>query len=281
MRPMLALLAAAAAVLSGPQTPPVANDAAALLASASRWTEEFERNLSGLIFRERYLQQAATSVMGRDGVVNRTEMRLEANVFLLRPEGAPGFVLYRDVYRAADRDITDHTTRLHALLTEGTADAIAQARRLTDESTRHNLGGVTRNTNIPTMVLEYLRPAHVAALRARIDGRATIDGLRVIVVEFEETGRPTLVRANGHDVPAKGKYWIDPVTGAVLRAVIALSPERATGELDVRFERHPTLNVWVPAEMKEEWQSAGVNSSGVARYDRFGRLAVSTREIVK
>lgn len=226
---MLVTIAAVVASLSAAapraQTP-AGVDLAQLVMHASRWTARFDQSLSGLLFRERYVQRAstrdpsaqvplATAVappLGASRVVlPGREVLLEANVFLLRAPSARDFVIYRDVYRVGNTNVTDHTARLQQLLTEGTASAFQQARTLTDASARHNIGGVLRNVNIPTMAFDYLTPAHVGGLRVKQAGADTIDGLPVVIVEFEEIARPTLVRGERDtDVPATGRYWIHP-----------------------------------------------------------------------
>ena len=269
----------AAAVLAASQ--PAAVDS--LAASASRWAAAFEQDLSGMLFRERYLQAADVGYSaGHSLGSTKTELRLEANVFLLRAQGRAGFVVYRDVYHAGGANITDHTERLQQLLTTQTADSLAQAQRLTDASARFNVGAINRNVNTPTMAFEFLTAANIGRLRLREAGRETIDGLACVVVAFEETARPTLVRGElDADVPARGRYWVDPITGAVPRAIVEFTAEGYSGRLEVKLARHPALKAWVPVEMSESWASPTSNASGTARYDRFQRLAVSTEEIVK
>ena len=254
-----------------------------LAASASRWAAAFEQDLSGLLFREQYLQAADVGYSADYTLRSRrTELRLEANVFLLRVPGRQGFVVYRDVYRAGGQDVTDHTERLQHLLTVQTADSLAQAQRLTDASARYNVGSINRNVNTPTMAFEFLTEANIGRLQLREAARETIDGLACVVVAFDETARPTLVRGErGADVPARGRYWIDPITGAVPRAIVEFDTGGYSGRIEVRLARHPALKAWVPVEMSEAWTSPTSNASGTARYDRFQRLAVSTEEIVK
>lgn len=274
---MRMFLLMAAALLAVPQ--PSAVDS--LAASASRWAAAFEQDLSGLLFRERYLQTADVGFStGRAG--SKAELHLEANVFLLRAPGRQGFVVYRDVYRAGGQDVTDHTERLQQLLTAPTADSLAQAQRLTDASARFNVGAINRNVNTPTMALEFLTEANIGRLEMREAGRDTVDGLVCVVVAFGETARPTLVRGERDaDVPARGRYWIDLITGAVPRAIVEFATDAYVGRIEMRLARHPVLKAWVPVEMSESWTSSTSNASGTARSDRFQRLAVSTEEIVK
>lgn len=256
-----------------------------LTALASRWTARFEQGLSGLLFRERYLQRvegvSARSAMSRASIRQR-EVLLEANVFLLRPEGVDEFVLFRDVYARDGIAQGDHTARLEALLLDGTRDAIAQARALTNASAAYNVGPVTRNVNIPTMGLAYLEPARLAGVRFEHVGREVINGLDTVILAFEETARPTFVRGTGDtDVPARGRYWVHPGSGAVPRARLELTGNALTGRMDVEFALHDTLAVWVPLTMTERWRALGQGTTGLATYDRFQRLTVSTGEIVK
>ena len=296
---MLVTIAAVAASLTAaaPRAQaPAEADLAQLVMHASRWTARFDQSLSGLLFRERYLQRASTrdvaaqvpltmeaSPTGSTRVVlPGSEVLLEANVFLLRAPSSRDFVIYRDVYRVGTRNITDHTERLQQLLTEGTASAIQQARKLTDASARHNIGGVSRNVNIPTMAFDYLTPAHVGGLRVRQAGADTVDGLPVVIVEFEELARPTLVRGERNtDVPAAGRYWIHPESGAVPRAVAEFRTGRTHGRTEVQLQLHSLLKVWVPKEMTEVWTRPGSHITGLAHYDQFTRLNVTTAEIIK
>ena len=289
----LALLAPAQQPAPSPTAPPI--DTAQLVAFASRWTVRFDQNLSGLLFRERYLQSVSVGVgpglefsrsldmMSVSAAAGRRGARLlEANVFMLHVPASRAFVVYRDVYKNNDTAVTDHTERLQKLLVDGTADAIRQARRLTDASARLNIGAVRRNINIPTLAFEYLTPERVGGLRLRQVGTDTIDGLPVVIVEFEEIARPTLVRGrNDTDAPATGRFWIHPESGAVPRAVAEFRTGRHDGRMEVNLMLHPELHIWVPKEMTESWMTGSQRLSGLAHYDRFQRLTVSTEEIVK
>jgi hypothetical protein len=195
------------------QTPPI--DIAEVAARASRWTHRFEAGLSGLLFRERYVQTWV------DRGSRKSE--LEANVFLIKPSPDARFVLYRDVYRANGRDVTDHTDRLQKLLTENSKRSMNEAQRLADASARFNAGNRTINVNVPTMPLAYLAPARLAGLRLSGDPGVTerVRGLDVVVVEFSEIARPSLVLDTARrSIPARGKYWVHPASGAVVRAYV-------------------------------------------------------------
>lgn len=305
MRRLLTMFAAAASLALAPQepqrpaAPPTPTPEAALnqlMALASGWTSRFEQSLSGMLFRERYLQRSMVAHTARQGESmselikipeNTTrniprEVLLEANMFMIKLPAAPDFVFYRDVYRVGTEDVGDHTERLQKLLLAGTAESFQQARAITNASARFNLAGVRRNVNVPTMAFEYLAPASLANLRVRAIARDKINDLDIIVVEFQEAARPTLVRGpNNEDVPASGKYWIHAQSGAVVRAQVVLDAKTSKGRVDVKLELNKELGAWVPKEMTEAWETGPQSVTGLAQYDRFQRLNVSTAEIIK
>jgi hypothetical protein len=292
----LAALAAAPQSAQAPVPSPPSQSAAettALVLSASRWTSRFEQGLSGLLFRERYRQKlergsSALAYTPSDQVVSSTRpnpgagLLLEANVFLLKAGDMRDYVLFRDVYIANGKEITDHTERLQQLLVDGSGAAIAQARTLTDASARYNVGRFRRNINIPTIAFHYLTPGILGNIRVQPAGADTLHGLPVVMIDFEEIGSPTLVRGGGNgDVPAHGRYWIHPGSGAVLRARVEFRERALTGQVEVELALNDTLHVWVPTQMTDVWFSNGQRVTGLATYDRFQRLAVSTSEMIK
>ena len=278
------------------QEPVPAPTVAHLLTHASLWTARFDESLSGLLFRERYLQRVRADggispsagvwdtslrgvVSGRPGM----ERQLEANIFLLRAPGARQFVAYRDVYRVNGRDLTNHTERLQQLLAAPSGSTHQQALALTNASASHNLPGVFRNINLPTMLYDYLAAPSAGRLKAAIAGRDRLDGLELVVLDFQEVAAPTVVRGpDGTDIFATGRFWIHPKSGVVPRAVAEFATaDGAKGRLEVKLELHETLRVWVPKEMTEVWLAPGRHITGLANYDRFQRLNVSTAEIIR
>ena len=53
------------------------------------------------------------------------------------------------------------------------------------------------------------------------------------------------------------------------------------GRLEIDLTRHKELAAWVPRTMTESWRTQGQRITGLATYDRYQRLVVSTGEIVK
>lgn len=278
------------------QSPPPDAALSQLVALASGWTSRFEQGLSGLLFRERYLQRTMVAHTERQGdsaselvkVPENTtrhiprEVLLEASAFMLKPPASRDVVVYRDVYRVGTEDVSSDAERLKKLIAAGTPDSLREARQITDGSARFTLVGVPRRIDSPTMVFAYLAPGMLPGLRVRATERGKIDGLDVIVVEFQEAARPTVVRGPANeDVPATGRFWIHPQSGAVVRAQIVLGAGATQGRVDVSLEMNQALGVWVPKEMTEVWQTGATSVTALSQYDRFQRLNAPAGGLIK
>ena len=179
---------------------------------------------------------------------------------------------------AVGRKLPDRDERLADVLmaSEGRYD---EARRLSDESARFNIGSIERNFNVPTTTLFFfIRDNHgrfkFAARRVMDDGTWEIS--------FRETSTPTLIRTpDGSSVHVSGTLFVRPDTGIVVRTVLAMemiagrgaTPRRGTGQVDVTYRRVEDLKMWLPASMDERFEASqqmppGRNGSVPAPWDR-------------
>ena len=100
-------------------------------------------------------------------------------------------------------------------------------------NSRYNLGvelgaGGERTVNVPTLCRLFLQPENQRRLSFEKKGTRSFDGLRTIEVRFVEETSPTLIHDSWHnDVPARGRFWIDPSRGIVVRTEVEydLQPE--------------------------------------------------------
>ena len=183
---------------------------------------------------------------------------------------------FRDVYEVNRSKIRDRENRLLKLFVESPATAVAQARRLADESARYNLGTITRNFNLPTTALFMLQPATQRRFRYRKIGERTVDGARYWLVRGTEEARPTLVRgAQGRDIPLSTEYHIDPDTGRVARTRMWLAMP-AMADILVDYRADEKLGIWVPSKMDESYDVGSTKVRSTAVYANFRRFQVST-----
>lgn len=101
--------------------------------------------------------------------------------------------------------------------------------------------------------------------------------------------RPTLVDQDGKgDLPAKSRFWIDPARGTVLRSEtdFRFEPARARAYVATQYRAEPKLAMWVPSEMREEYDDVPGTplpvfhspSEATARYSGFRKFTVTIED---
>jgi hypothetical protein len=225
-----------------------------VLERAGTYVATFERQLSGVVSEEVYVQRIAEEATSRRSIRPVPSRQLRSDVLLVRAEGTTRYVQFRDVFEVDGRPVRDREERLSRLFLNPSASSASQAQRIMAESARFNLGRIERTINVPTLALRFLDPAYQERVRFKRSSDRTPATLRnpsggddatmplfraaadIWVVEFEERDTPTVIRTpRGRDLPSRGRFWIDPHTGRVsltelvaqnttVRAVVRSSP---------------------------------------------------------
>jgi VWFA-related protein len=281
---------------------PVDPELTALLAKAGRYVVEYESAFRNIVAEEEYVQR--TPGLETDGPDRRTT---RADLVFVRLAGPIPWASFRDVYEVDGKAVREHTSRLERLFTERAASALERADAILAESTRYNIG-VERTVNLPTLPLLFLHPRNQPRFAFERRGRRMEPG-RPVEVSFREVARPTFIRNRkpgpdgdrddpSLDLPADGRFWINPTHGTVVRSEVRLRTGWSDAEatLTTRFRPEPSLAMWVPEEMKERYEvrasrgtgafSYGLRGGGgvleaVARYSHMRRFEVTTEETVR
>ena len=283
---------------SGPAATPPAPDLVPLLARAGEYVVEYGKIFSNVVAQEDYRQEYWNGL-----VRERRDSRADL-VFVTLP-GALSWATFRDVYEVDGNKVRDRSARLEKLFAgPAAARGESQARAILAESSRFNLGPVTRSVNIPTLALLFLDPANQGRFRFERKGRRTVRGVETVELELVERVRPTLVRAGGHDdAPVKGRIAIDPDRGAVLRTDVEYdfafdsrdARRRKRARIVTEYAPDAKLGVLVPVEMRESYEipkeTAGssvvddvrdstfsITIEATARYAGYRRFEVTTDE---
>jgi hypothetical protein len=262
-----------------------------VLARASTYAADFQKQLAGIVLEETYEQdvRGIPGMQMRTGSMRRT---LRSDVLLVKVEGVDRWVQFRDVFEVDGKPLRDRDARLEQLFLKPSRSSFAQAERIALESARHNLGNVQRTINLPVLALIFLDPAQLPRFtftRVRPGNIRPFAGIiaaddDVWALQFQEDKTNTVIRTTANrDLPAHGRFWIDAPTGRVLRTEIISEDVSIRGKVDVTYRLEPGLGFLVPGEMREEYINRGRNTRilGEARYGKFKKFSVTTEETIK
>jgi len=248
-RPFAALLLVASLWPAVPVRAQTAAEAA--VAEAGRYLQAFTVQVSGVVLEEKYLQQAQGRVV--------TARELISDLAIM-DDPQFGWIEFRDVFNVDGTPVRDRENRVVELFTNPSPDSLEQAQRIVQEGARHNLNPVgvqfARTLNLPMAALRYLRVENQPRSRFQRVSLDIIGGHRVLIVRFQETAEPRLI-GSVDNAPARGRFWIEPDTGRVLRTELEITSRRGTTNIqvviDVEYAEVPDLGLWLPRQMEETY----------------------------
>ena len=196
-----------------------------LLDRAGRYVAGIEQELAVLVGDEAYSQYSYWGA----SPMHRTKRVLASDVAWVPTGDAMVWAFYRDVRSVDGQAVRDRSARLEALFPEGqTPAANARALQILDESSRYNLGQ-RRTVNSPTLALTLLHPRNRKRSSFEASGGGRKEGVPACKLLYEERKRPTLIsNPDGEDVPARGAFWIEPGSGAVVASSLELKTPATT-----------------------------------------------------
>jgi hypothetical protein len=285
-------------VLAGAAAPPTL---AEVLERAAAYVAEFEQRLSGIVAEEQYVQEVR-SPRRYPAALDHTR-RLLSDLLLVRPVGGSDWMQFRDVFDVDGTPVRDRQERLMQIFLDPSATTESQAASILADSARYNIGDVERTVNTPMLALRFLEREN----QPRFSFRRTRNGsphamtgeapsppghfrvaTEVWAIEFAEKGRPTLIRTRNRpgtqnplkDLPAEGRFWIEPATGRVLMSELALAATGARAAITVNYQSEPLLGLLVPVEMRERYDRLRNRTTveGFATYGRFRQFQVTVDE---
>ena len=300
MRAIIAAVVSAAWVTTLPAQEP---DLDTVLARVTAYAAEFERRLSFLVAEEHYVQEVrrevgpSTSPLSRPQTVpsNYQKRVLRSDYLLVRLADDAGWLPFRDVFDVDGRKVRDREDRLTSLFLKPSADRFEQARRITDDSSRYNIGPVLRTINIPTLAMQFVHPKVVSRFVFERERMERVRGVQALRMAYNERQRPTVIRTDRRrqatgggivaddDLPVHGKFWVDPATGVILKTTLAAADGFLATTITVTYRAEATIGIWVPAQMEESYRATNDTRyiTGLARYDKYRRFQVSTDEAIR
>ena len=129
-----------------------------VLSRASAYVESYEQALGMMIAREEYRQRVPPIVdrLGRRKVYlsDDQERHLLSDYMMVRLPSEEGdrWAGFRAVIEVDGRPVSDRLERLQTIIESSMEETLELWQKLHEESARYNIGGVTRNINVPTTI---------------------------------------------------------------------------------------------------------------------------------
>ncbi len=259
-----------------------------VLERAAAYVERFHQQLAQIVSEETYTQTIVNTSRFTNTLLGQPTQRLRSDLILVKPTAEQRFVELRDVFEVNGSPVRDREARLEALLHDPRGGARIDA--ILRESARYNIGSITRNVNTPVMPLQFLDQANQPRFQFKhidrprpvfADSREQPAGdagvFRVTTemwtIEYRERGRNTIIRRpNGDNLPVRGRFWIDPASGAVLISEMIADSGGVVATVTVSYQSEPLMGFLVPIEMRESYVRTGERITGHAVYGRFRTL---------
>jgi hypothetical protein len=241
------------------------------------YVDSYGVKASIVVCSERYTQQARMSGMTSDGT-----RQLTSDFAIVRADAIHGWLGFRDVVEVDGKPVADRQDRLARVLmsSEGRFD---EARQISDESARYNIGSIQRNFNVPTTTLFFFGTDNRA--RFKFSARTlAADGTWEIA--FNERDKPSLIRTpEGRSILTSGTIYVQPQDGTVVRTILRIDskePPRGKGSVDVQYGRIEALNMWLPVSMDEAFEASPADGrrsrvTGHAEYSNYRTFRTSGR----
>jgi hypothetical protein len=267
-----------------------------LLDRVTAYVSEYEKAFSLLVSEEYYVQEIrrplnpganlsrANPGGGMQGGDVRSRRVLRSDYLLVQLGPGSGWMPFRDVFELDTNRIRDREDRLAKLFLANETERFELADRIMAESTRHNLGNVTRTINIPTLAVMFVHPRVRDRFTFVRDGEELVGDRTVQRLRYRETTRPTLIKTTrGRDLVLEGQLWIDEDTGAVVKTALTAADPAVRATVTVTFRRDEELAIWVPQQMDEYYkaQNALDEIFATATYSNVRRFEVNTDEKIR
>jgi hypothetical protein len=245
------------------------------------YVDAYGEKASIVVGTERYVQETRSTAKEP-----HEQREIVSDVAIVKVEAERTWLGFRDVLEVNGVRVVDRDDRLASVLI-ASGGRFDEARRLSDESARFNIGSVQRNFNVPTATVFFFNSANSGRFKF---SATTVEPDGTWQIEFRETERPTFIRTpEGRSIYSEGTLWVSPSDGVIVRTRLKVEiPVRSgdrsrsgSGVVDVTFHHVDGLDMWLPNTMTETFESradgAWQRVEGRATYDNYRRFETTVR----
>jgi hypothetical protein len=246
---------------------------------AHEFVVEYEDDLSTVVAEEHYEQR----VLREDGGLEQQRV-LVSDYWVTQLLPYEGWIGVRDVFEVDGTIVRDRVrgSSWPLRLSPG-EDGNVRLTRIAENNARYNIGDVIRTVNDPTFVLAFLRPYNRDRIRFVLLGEEQIGTLSTWVVGYREVpvdGRSLIETQDGDHLLARGRVWIEPTSGRLVRSELITGDSRVelTARITIEYRWFPAIDLWLPAEMHEVYEGTQPGRrfpaiTGTATYSNYRILA--------
>ena len=284
-RLLLALLLAATVLTRSftAQSP----DSEVVVDKAADYVVDYTRDFVGIVAEEIYRQEVRGAperdLRGYAVDGPRQKRDLKSDLLIVRGPASERWMQFRDVFEVDGRPIRDRAGRLAKLFLEPWASAQQQVRAINEESARYNIGGISRDVNLPVLALSVLDPENRPwfMFTGRRKNESVPGGLWELEYR-EERGRTMIQTNRGRAMPARGKLVVEGGSGRILATELEADNDTVRAQITVTYRAEPAVGLFMPREMREKYVTeAGSTIEGRATYTKFRRYQVTVDQTLK
>ncbi|MGZ8254628.1 MAG: hypothetical protein ACXWVT_07240 [Burkholderiaceae bacterium] len=258
-----------------------------VLERTAAYVERFQHQLSQIVAEETYAQTVVNTSRLTDTLLLQPSRTLRSDLILVRSAEVDRFVELRDVFEVDGKPVRDRQARLERFLGANSTAAGSQIAAIIQESARYNVGTIRRNVNTPLLALMFLQdnyqdrftfkhltketPVFKESRDREFNDAAVFRvSTEMWTIEYRERKNATVIRTpTGGNLPARGRFWIDPSTGAVLISEMIVDGAGVIATVTVSYQSEPLMGLLVPIEMRESYLRYGERITGHAVYGKF------------
>jgi hypothetical protein len=231
---------------------PAAPSLEALVRAGATYVQAYASRVSGTTTEELMLLSEVT------GSSLTPPRRLSSDVVLVRTSEDGRLAGLRDLYAIDTRPVRERLPRIVTALVEPTIANWQRAQSHAREHAAYLGHQVVVSFSDPVLALQFITEGNQPRITYKIEGNKRMNDTAVVGVGFKEQvqrGRPVLLdTTEGH--VASGRFWIDPVTGAIHQTELWLQSDAETTRLRVSFSPDSIRGVLLPTEASGtfEWR---------------------------
>jgi len=254
-----------------------------ILAKAGAYAVGYRKLCRELVAEERMTQKE----YDRKGRLKKQRSFVSDYLFVALPSDPDSTVEFRDVISIDGRAVPRRSQGLLDLFRSKSSNALEEARRVTKESTKQNLGR-KRTSNMVNFCMSFLLPQYQRVIEYRSSPAENPPESNQFILDFRELTDETALRAvtpmGRKPIPSQGRIWLSKPDAKVLKIDFTFRQDEAFYATAGRYLSEYQLgvdNLLLPHRFEEYFYDLinpeQILFESVATYSNFRHFSVDVR----